>query len=291
MKIKKTPSNNQYIRAGNAWVRNFAHACNSPISNSCLYERSDYHIVVRNEEGNKVLPRIADEKLIFSKVVIISDGYDFDNRHKLLAKLPPDVCVLATNGALKHWKLATGLERRAINAYVVNNPYAECLRFLPAKSNKYYPVCVASIRTNMQFLKEYLGDTYVYCPTPERIFGLEHSEKYFIDDYRNPICAAIGLAYQMGVEKLMLACCDESFAERRDYAVQLKNGLWTYPQHLRSEAIIDANLHWLTHQEGKEVRVGNWSSGGECVNAEYITSERDVLQFFDDKEEEAPNDA
>jgi hypothetical protein len=125
----------------------------------------------------------------------------------------------------------------------------------------------------------------VYCPTPESIFGIEHHEKYYIDDYRSPVCAAIGLAYQFGVEKLMLMCCDESFDKERDFAVKLENGLWTYPHHMKSKDIIDGNLYWLTHQKDKEVVAVDFSDGGDYFNAPYINSEKDALHFFNDGEE------
>lgn len=221
------------------------------------------------------MPKIADENLRFKKVLIVSDGYNFNIRHQLIEKMPKDVCVLAVNGALRDWKL---IGKRSINAYVVNNPYKESLSCLPR--HKYYPVCVSSVRTNHSFVKSYKNDVYVYCPTPESSFGTEFTEKYYLDDYRSPVCAAIGLAYQFGVEKLMLMCCDESFDKERDFAVKLPNGLWTYPQHLKSRAIIDANLYWLTHQKEKEVSVVDFSDGGDYLNASYINDEKDALNFF-----------
>jgi len=82
-----------------------------------------------------------------------------------------------------------------------------------------------------------------------------------------------------------LMCCDESFSKERDYAVKLKNGLWTYPQHIRSKEIIDANLYWLTHQENKEVKVVDFSDAGDYFNATYINEEKDALNFFATGEE------
>jgi len=280
MKIKKHFTN-EYILGGGIWVRNFTKDNNTPITVSHLYDQKDYGLIVRNEQVNSIRPKIADEGISFSKIVIVSDGYSFAKRHEIITQMPSDVCVLAINGSLKDWKL-TG--KKSINAYVVNNPYHECSNFLP-KQNGYYPICVSSIRTNYNFTQSYKNDVYVYYPTPDESFGAEYSEKYFIDDYRNPVCAAIGLAYQFGVDKLMLMCCDESFEKERDYAVRLENGLWTYPQHIRSKEIIDANLYWLTHQKDKEVNVVDFSDAGDYFNASYINSEMDALNFFVNGEE------
>lgn len=280
MKIKKFHQN-QYTLASNVWVRNFTNNCKTPLTQSNLYDRQDYETVIKNEQANSSSPKIADESIAFSKILIVSDGFNFQKRHQIIAEMPSDVCVLAINGALKNWKL-TG--KRAINAYVVNNPYQECMTFMP-RPNGYYPTCVASIRTNHQFIEEYKNDVYVYCPTPDIRFGNSYSEKYFIDDYRNPVCAAISLAYQFGVEKLMLMCCDESFENKRDYAVQLKNGLWTYPQHIMCKEIIDANLYWLTHQKDREVVAVDFSDAGDYLNASYIKSEKEAVEFFINREE------
>ncbi|MEN6293391.1 MAG: hypothetical protein ABFD07_15430, partial [Methanobacterium sp.] len=218
-----------------------------------------------------------------------------EEKQKILAKLPKDVCILAVNRALNKWGLfnsKTPVEfRRTINAFVVNNPYKDAITYLPPNDSKYFPTCVASTRTNYDFLKRYSGDVYCYQPTLEEKFGLKSSEKYCIDDYRNPICAAIGLAYQMGVQKLMLFCCDDSFKENRHNSVQLPNGLYSYKPLLRSYEIIDANLYWLTHQEDVKVEVANYSSGLEYANAAYIKNEKDVISFFADFLEGATNES
>lgn len=289
MRIKKAISSNEYIRAGNVWVRNFSKRGVAPICLSHMYEKQDYQSVLKNEERNKSRARISDEKLRFRNIVIVSDGYKFKERHKFLSNLPSNVCVLTVNGALKGWKLVgkniAPEKRKSVNAHVVNNPYREALMGLPERESAYYPVCISSIRTNSEFCERYIGDIYTYIPTPERVFGYERNESYFIDDYRNPICAAIGLSYQFDVRKLLLLCCDDSIEEEKTHTVQLENGLWTYSHHLRSQEIIDANLYWLTHQDGKEVKVADFSSGNKYKNAAYISSDKEALDFFVDQEE------
>jgi hypothetical protein len=281
MHIRKHANKNEYIRAGNIWVRNFAKKSVKPFSVDHMFEKSDYERLIANETKNDNQARISDEPIILPNIVIVSDGYNFKTRHKLLTKMPSYVSVLAVNRALKNWTLFSTDEsqRKTINAYVVNNPYEECLSCLPSQ---YYPVCVASSRTNYKFLEKYKGNMYLYEPTPENKFGLKKPQQYHIDDYRNPICAAIGLAYQFKVERLMLMCCDDSFDKEQDFSVQLKNELWTYPQHLRSQEIIDANLYWLTHQEEHDVQVSDWSDGAEYTNASYISNEEEAIDFFKD---------
>jgi hypothetical protein len=289
MRIKKH-QNNEYVRAGNVWVRNFTKPYSKATAINSMIDRSDHQIIMQNESinsrsGNR---SISEEKnLNFKKMVIISDGFNFSERHKELLEMPDDVFVIAVNGALRKWELMRSTRTRAINAYVVNNPYPECLYNMPSRDSRYYPICISSTRTYHDFVKKYAGNIFLYEPTPEQNFGTKRRpEQYYIDDYRNPICAAIGLAYQFGVKKLLLMCCDNTFKEKRDAAEQLDNGLWTYPQHIRSHDITDANLYWLTHDIQDEVLVADYSNGLKYKNATYISCKDEALAFFEEESKE-----
>ena len=265
------------------WIRDFTKQGIRPQSLDFLFEDSEYDVVLENEVANKQYGKISKEEVNMSKVVIVSDGYNFNWKHLSISKFE-NVAVLAVNRAMKNWKLMlpslTQEEQKPINAYVANNPYQECMRYLPPTETPYYPVCISSTRTNYMFLEKYLGDKFTYEPTPDTKFGSEKMEGYCIDDYRNPVCAAIGLAYQFGAQKIMLLSCDSSFVKERDFSVPLENGLWTYPQNIQSQEIIDANLYWLTHQENREVQIADWSDGPKYVNASYIKNEEEAVEFF-----------
>lgn len=280
MRIKKTDDQNEYIRVHNTWVRNFCTHVSPKDINDVVTE-SDYNLLLENEVKNRSLGHadISTEDLEFSNVVIVSDGFDFKRKHHLLKTLPKEVAVFAVNGALSKWELVEQSPQRAINLYVVNNPYLNCRAYFP-KKNRYYPACVASIRTCHDFTKRYQGNLYFYHPVPQHNFGFMSNPEYYVDDYRNPICAAIGLAYRFHVKKLMLFCCDDSFADPRDSATKLQNGLWSYPQQIFAQRLIDANLHWLAHQEDKKVQISSFSSGIEYENASYIKCEQEVSDFF-----------
>jgi hypothetical protein len=280
-------SKNEYISADGTWIRNFTKFGVNPITITNMIRSEEYELLLRNEEINRTLqiPGIANEKFRFPNIVIVSDGFNFEARHQELLDLPSNVMVIAVNGALNKWKLTDPTRRKAINFYVVNNPYSECTWFLPKKS-KYYPTCVASSRTNPEFLKAYTGRKFLYEPTPTRFFGIERHQSYYIDDYRNPICAAIGLAYQLGVQKLMLMCCDDSFSEERPGSVKLGNGLWTYPQHLKSKEIIEGNLFWLRRKENK-VKICDYSDISYYKHAVYIDGAEKARAFFEEEERNA----
>jgi hypothetical protein len=297
MRIKKhEKTKNEYIRAGDVWVRNFTIPLIKPLSLTSMVGSTDYLEIIQNETLNSGKSNIAEEKGIrCQKILIVGDGYDFKNRHLEIQEFPEDVFVMAINSALREWQLMLpsieSSERRAINAYVINNPYPESMKYMPRKELRYYPTCISSARTYSNFINGYLGNLYVYDPTPEKHFGLRRKgERYCIDDYRNPICAAIGLAFQFGVKKLMLMCCDDSFEAERDAAVQLENGLWTYPHHVRAQEIIDANLYWLKKYKREKIETADYSNGAKYKNADYIACMEDAIKFFSEEEEKTTDD-
>jgi hypothetical protein len=287
MRIRKDEkTHNHFIRAGGVWVRDFTKPNSIPVTPNTLIRPADKALMVQNEFENRALNigNICDEKLVFPKVVVISDGYSFAKRVDFINSLPEDVAIFAVNHVLTKWR-QFGF-KKAVNLYVVNNPYSEVMTFLPRKS-KYYPACVASIRTNPKFLKDYKGTTYVYEPVLEVGFGQKGDSLYYIDDYRNPVCAAICLAYRMHAQKIMLVSCDESFSEKKDGAEGLMNGLYTYPQQLIAHDLIDANLYWFTKKKTGTPKAANYSDGPENKYATYITQDEQALAFFADEDEDA----
>jgi len=285
MRIKKKNTNEYLLTEDGVWVRNLCKQDSLPIdiNNSFL---KDYNLLLENEFRNKKnkLQNLEISSYI-ENFIIISDGYNFLERHKLLSQFPfKEIAILAVNGALANWGLVgKNCPRellRPINWYIVNNPYPECKKFLPVKHN-YYPPCIASSRTNYEFASLYRGGTVVYYPViNEDYCGLTNSADFLIDDYRNPICAAIGLAYKMGAKKILLFCCDGSFESERPASQQLENGLWCYPQHLISQNIIDAILFWL---KKVNISVADCSNGKKLENATYITSDK-ITEFFKNNE-------
>lgn len=262
----------------NMWVRDFTRTSFPFIDINNTISTKDHSLFLDNEIKNNKnrLQWIDTEKINHPKILIVSDGYDFSNKHKYLANLPKDVTIIAVNGALSKWDLSN----KSINYYVANNPYAECMRHFPRKT-KAFPKMIVSPRTNHEFVMSYKGMKYRYYPVNESTYcslGIKEAS-WQIDDYRNPICAAIGLAFRFGVEKLMTFCCDDSFSDERPGANKLENGLWMYPQHEVAHGLIDGNLYWLTKQVYTEIRARDCSSGLNYKNASYINID-DVVSFF-----------
>lgn len=282
MRIKKYKSNQYILSPDGSWIRDPFGTYNPLDINS--FRREDYSLLFNNEHinKNKKYQILEKNSNIFKNIIIVSDGYDFKNRHRILSDISNDVCILAVNGALKYWDLV-GEEcpqamRRRINYYVVSNPYEECTLNLPEK-HRYYPNCLASNRTNPKFLNSYRGNKIAFNPVKNENFSYKSNNLgVTIDDYRNTICACINLACNFGVKKLMLFCCDDSFSEKRPSAIELENNLWTYEQQIKSSQIIETLLYWL---KKKNIEVANYSSGPKLENADYIRTEEEVRDFFE----------
>lgn len=275
MRIRKHKNGNEYLFTEGGWVRNFTSGAHTPVDINPL-NRNEHQLLYENESRNMRLRLDKIESQPYRKAVIVSNGYKFLERQELLKEFPNDVCIFGVNGALRDWDLE---HKKAMNYYVVNNPYPECIRFLPTK-HSYFPRCIASARTYPEFIKKYNGYTCLYSPVPPKSYlGPSKKEGFKIDDSRNPICAAISLAYRFGANQILLFCCDDSFERNRPASVELKNGLRTYPQQLIAHQLIDGYLHWLRVQKFRHIAVADCSSGSKYDNADYISCD-DVTQFF-----------
>ena len=67
-----------------------------------------------------------------------------------------------------------------------------------------------------------------------------------IDDYRNPICAALGIAFNLRVSRIFLAYCSHAYKEHRDGTQKIGEGIFQYPQQKLADKIVDANIFWYS---------------------------------------------
>lgn len=279
IRIKKHKNKNTYLFCENMWIRNFTQNKIKSIDINQNYIKGDFDLFLKNEVANIKNKNllIDNESSKYKKAVIVSDGLFFNEKQFILSELNyKDVAIIGVNGTLTNWKMIKGLsdKQRIMNYYLINNPYDEAKYFLPNK-HKYYPKCIASIRTNPNFIEEYQGSVYYYTPVKNEYYsGVELHSNFPFDDYRNPICAAICFAYKLGVEKLLLLCCDDSFKNHRPGAVKVDE-YWTYPQHIMSNNIIDSQLHWIKNK----MTIKHHCCGLKFNNSSYINYE-DIYEFF-----------
>jgi hypothetical protein len=289
MRIKKHQNKNRYMLTEHGiWVRDFTqnNVVYEDINN--LTESGDYRRLLENEHGNRLLrlPQVDAERPTSDKVLIVSNGMDFERKQQYLRGLPSDVTVIAVNGALADWTIHTGENRQRVHYYLVNNPYQECMSFYPRQS-RYFPRCIASLRTFPEFTRQYSkkGNVCRYQPVSETNFsGASSDASYQLDDYRNPICAAVALAYQMSAIRVCLFCCDDSSKEDKPGMVTIDNrhtdvSSYTYPQQIVSHGIIDAQFGWLKMQEDTDVKLAYHSYSPEYSNATYIRAD-EVVDYF-----------
>lgn len=280
-------SNNEYVLTHTGlWVRNFGNN-SRPLDVNPTTSRKDYKLLISNEmklRAMRIPPIDSELDKKFRKCLIISDGYNFEATRKILPDIPKDVKIIGVNRTLAKWKKDGELIQRKMDYFLANNPYKECLSLLP--KHRYYPKCIISSKTNPDFANEYPGNLYFYNPVcGEKFATRDYRSEYLIDDYRNPICAAISIAYKFGVEKLVLLCCDNSFIDKRPSTEKLDNGLWMYPQHRIAHGLIEGNLYWLTHQKHKKIYAANCSDGLEYKEIQHIGI-TNIVDFFEQEIEE-----
>ncbi len=275
MIIKQHSSKNEYcLSKSGHWVRNFTKPIVKAIDINDMNPLEDMKLIIDNEFKNNI-KRYQTLELdnAPSKAVIIGDGYGFEQNLKLLEELPHDVMIIGVNGAFAKWQ-----SQRRLDYYVVNNPYQECLYYYPQVIRS-WPKCVASARTNPNFLEIYKGLLQVYAPVCGEHYSSFNTENFMcIDDYRSPICAAIVLSYKLRVRQLMLMSTLEMYKNERPGTEQLGNKLWIYPQQKTAHALIDANLYWL--QKAK-INVGYTETDPDYEFATYINA-TDLKRFFND---------
>lgn len=270
-RIKVYPDGNEYLKTNtNMWVRNFTKPNVVQVDLNKTYNSSDYFTFLKNEIQNSMQKHvwINQENYVHEKVMIISDGYEFEKKQKILASIPKNVTVIGVCGTLAKWPVAN----RNMDYYVVNNPYSECLKYFGRRHIRTFPKCIASLKTNSDFIANYRGRIFRYLP----VYEGDYTSKFIketdqqIDDYRNPICAAIQMAYMFNASKIFLYCCDDSFAGERPGAELLENGLYQYPQQRVAHELIDAKLFWLKYLPYQEISIMYNSNGLKFENATYI---------------------
>ena len=107
-RIKKASDGNKYyLTPQGMWVRDFTTEQVPYIDLNQTIDNKDYFTFLQNETKNSLdkYTWIDSENFHIRDVVIVSDGYDFVNKHKILANLPKSVTIIGVNGSLVKWNL------------------------------------------------------------------------------------------------------------------------------------------------------------------------------------------
>lgn len=277
MLVKNHYNKNDYcLSSSGHWVRNFTKPIAKAIDINELIPPEDVKLILENEIKNDIkhYPIMEAESQIHENVLIIGDGLGHEETLAVIEELPANVAIIGVNGIFSKWS-----SKRKLNYYIVNNPYKECINYFP-QSLSYWPKCIASIRTYPKFLEAFQGKKFIYYPaTTVGYSGVRCNYDYFIDDYRNPVCAALGIAYKFKAKRVVLASVLELFKQGRSGMERLNEETWFYPQQKMAHSLIDANLYWL--QKAK-INVHYTQRSLDYKYATYI-SLKEMRGFFNEK--------
>jgi hypothetical protein len=237
--VKKHKNRNEYIKVENYWIRNFNDPDVKPIDVNSFFSEDEHQKILKNEIQNAKLgfPLISKDITNFENLIVFSDGYKF-SEHKIIKSLRPNVGILVLNHAMRFWE-----SNVFPNFMLMNNTTNFSMSCMPMGNS---PQLIASRRTWTPFLRSYQNNVYVYDPTPDDYFQSIASKDSlaFLDEYRNPICAAISFASYLNVKNLFLAFCGQAYSEARPGTIKIAENAYQYPQQRLADSIIDMNLFW-----------------------------------------------
>lgn len=237
--FKKHKNKNEYVQVENIWIRNMFGKIGKPVDINHFYDEYELKDVLDNEVKNTKMNLLNVEPEMYDcdDVLIVSDGFGF-NELKKIEKIKQKICIIAVNHAARFWSSPT-----YPNFMLINHPKSDAMSFLP---NMIFPRLIASRRTHNQFLKSYKNSILLYDPVPEESYQsiISSEANLHIDDYRNPICAAIGIAKILQAKNIYLAFCSSAYTENRPGTNYIEEGIYQYPIQSLADKIVDANLFW-----------------------------------------------
>ncbi len=274
-KIKVSKDKSRYLLSGKNWVRDFTKSVGKDINK--LYDRDSIKRSIENETivRGMNLPSIDRENIFASDVVIASDGFDIESCRDIINSLGKNkTTIIGVNGIM-----SCSLQVRP-SYYLINVTESDAMSWFPTRFSVLPPL-IASVRTYPEFISRYKArraSVYSYVPTGSEQFSSKlFSCSYTIDDYRNPICAALNLAFRWGASRVLLLAPHDLFQENRDATKKIDSGLYIYPQQIIAHDFIDGCLHWLKEYNGCEIFAV--TSGPKFTNAETV-SPAEAIRIF-----------
>lgn len=238
--VRVDASRNEFLRVDQYWVRNFTKKNVVAKDINILYDDNEIKTIIDNEIKNSKTsaPDLLDENFNFTDVLIISDGLGFENHKELLKNIRQDICVIALNKTMQFWEA-----EKFPDFYLVSNPSETVMPDMPQKA---FPKLISSRRACHKFVQNYRNIKYFYDPTCDEKYQSPISKKsgMYIDEYRNPICAALNCAYNFGARNFYMAYCSDAYKVERPGTVQIAENAFSYPQQILANKIVNANIFW-----------------------------------------------
>lgn len=243
--VKNLHHGNQYLNIEkNIWIRNFTLKHVDPIDINNLNQEEEIKTLIDNELTNNSfkLPKFEARDLSNKNVFIVSDGFGFDEINNILEKINiRNKFIILTNNSLKKWDNFNVLP----DLFVENNPYKNALNNI---NSRIFPNCLLSSRIYPEFINLYkYKNINFYNPTPSLKFNslYKNEIKNYLDDYRNPICAAINYSFVCNAKNIYLLYCSEAMEKEKPSSVLHNDGIhFQYEQNKLSDKIIDGMIFW-----------------------------------------------
>jgi hypothetical protein len=272
-------SGNQYALSDSKkiWIRNFGVLHANPLDINSLYSEDEIKIIINNELVNNYHKNSSyePENLADKNVFIVSDGYGFEKSFEMINSLEiKNSYIILTNNSLKLWEIKKYLP----SLFVVNNPYKDCLANI---NKKIFPRLLASSKTYPEFFKNYnfKAGLYIYHSTPQINYQAPVKNDYsnYIDDYRNPICAALINCFYGNAKKIYLMSCSDGYKEER-HGSYLVNNVYQYPQQTLADEIINLNIFWYLANK-PQTTIKYFGINKSFCFAQYIDQEQFEEEF------------
>lgn len=237
--IKKFKDNNEYCLSGQTWVRNFLNEFVPAYDINNLYSDEEIRKCIENEISNSKIgiSNIETESFSFEKVFIVSSGFGFKENYVNLFQninINRNNVVFSVNNVPKLWMY----EKRP-QYYISSN-------FQGSNNFMFQPILVASSRSSYDAIKAYKNLKYFYNPCPNYKFQSPFSidSISYIDDYRNPICASLGICSRFNVKEIYLAFCSEGYNFYKP-GMNKVNDFYIYPEQEIANDIINKIIFWM----------------------------------------------
>jgi len=243
--VKNLHKGNQYLNVEkNIWVRNFTINNVSPIDINNLIKEEEIKTFINNELTNNMLniSKFETKDLRNKNVFIISDGFGFDDINEILQNINiENKFIILTNNSLRKWNNFDVLP----DLFIENNPYKNALNNI---NSRIFPNCLLSNRIYPEFINMYkYKNIHFYNPTPSLNFNSQSSTDIsnYLDDYRNPICAALNYCFLCNAENINLLYCSEGMDKEKPASFLHNDGIhYQYNQNKSADEIINGMIFW-----------------------------------------------
>lgn len=230
---------NEYLNIdynGNVYIRNF---CNNKknIELDNIYDEYDLNIINKNSLENK---EILNSSLYLEKYQYFSTAIIYGNNNIPEKYLNNNFLKIGINYSLKEYY-------KYLNIYCCNNPYSDCLNFLPNFNCDKWPQGFFSYRVSPNFIKLYKGNKSSY-NTPVCIHGnypINFNNYIVLEDHRSIILTIFNLCFKIGIKDIILINTENYIKEYKEGSIYIKKDLYMYPQQILDLSIVSAGSYWL----------------------------------------------